>query len=172
MNSPIETGLFLPIRFYETLAEQDRFKRISEGVALIDEVYIYADCRYLLPFQITFYQDDTTVTVEWKAICTDTGDEIVLPYDPNNWESYFNGTYEWVSYLGTEDLTGQLSNGRFYIQVILTNSLSEIRNFYSDIFVIRNCSDYYDENNYRLTTPNNNDRRLIDATNLRITTNI
>ena len=48
----------------------------------------------------------------------------------------------------------------------------QMRKFYSDEFVIRNCSAYYDENNYRLTTPNNKDKRLVDTTNLRITKNI
>lgn len=169
MNSPIETGLFLPIRFYETLTEQNRYKKISEGVALIDEVYIYADCKHLLPFQIVFAQDDTTSTIEWKLICTDTGDEIDLPYNASSWETYLNNGYEWDSYLGDDDFSGITFNGKFYFVVTITNSLAEVTNYYSDVFVIRNCDSYYDDSNYRITSPSNNDKRLIDTTDLRIT---
>lgn len=172
MNSPIETGLFLPIRFYNTLAEQNRFKRISEGVSTIDEIYIYADCKYLLPFQIVFFQDEVTVSIDWKLICTDTEEETILPFNAANWETYFDGTYEWVSYLGTEDLTGLVANGRYYFQVDITNSVTAVSSYYSDVFVIRNCNSYYTDTNYRLTTPDNNNKRSIDITDLRITTNI
>ena len=172
MNSPIETGLFLPIRFYETLTEQNRYKRISTGVALIDEIYIYADCKYLLPFQVVFFQDSTTSSIAWTLICSDTGEEIILPYNASEWETYNNQDFEWISYIGITDLSGLLSNGKFYIKLKVTNILSEVKEFYSDEFVIRNCSAYYDENNYRLTSPNQNDRRLIDTTNLRITKNL
>ena len=172
MNSPIETGLFLPIRFYETLTEQNRYKRISTGVALIDEIYIYADCKYLLPFQVVFFQDSTTSSIAWTLICSDTGEETILPYNASEWETYNNQDFEWISYIGITDLSGLLSNGKFYIKLEITNILSEVKEFYSDEFVIRNCSAYYDENNYRLTSPNKNDRRLIDTTNLRITKNL
>ena len=172
MNSPIETGLFLPIRFYETLTEQNRYKRISTGVALIDEIYIYADCKYLLPFQVVFFQDSTTSSISWTLICSDTGEETILPYNASEWETYNNQDFEWISYIGITDLSGLLSNGKFYIKLEVTNILSEVKEFYSDEFVIRNCSAYYDENNYRLTSPNQNDRRMIDTNNLRITKNL
>ena len=172
MNSPIETGLFLPIRFYETLNEQNRYKRISSGVALVDEVYIYADCKYLLPFQVVFFQDSTTASTAWTLVCSDTGDEIELPYNASEWELYGNNEYEWISYLGLTDVSGLLFNGKFYIRLSVTNIASEVKEFYSDEFIVRNCNAYYEENNYRLTTPNQSDRRLIDTTNLRITKNI
>jgi len=74
--------------------------------------------------------------------------------------------------LGTEDLTGLVANGRYYFQVDITNSVATVSSYYSDVFVIRNCNSYYADTNYRLTTPDNNNKRAIDITDLRITTNI
>jgi len=121
MNSPIETGLFLPIRFYDTLAEQNRFKRISEGVALIDEVYIYADCKLLLPFQIVKLYS-ASHTLKWYLICIDTEETVELDVDYAYWELYDNGTYTWISYLGQQDLSGYTSNGMYYIQLQISVS--------------------------------------------------
>lgn len=171
MNSPLETGLFLPIRFYETLAEQDRFKRISEGVSLIDEVYVYADCKTLLPFQIvTAYT--LGYSFKWYIVCLDTENisEMVVDYD--YWEGWSTADNLWISYLGNQDLSAYTSNGRHYIQVDFKDNNNVVKSFYSDIFVIRNCNNYYEDNNYRITSSSNSDRRLIDVTDLRITTNI
>jgi hypothetical protein len=170
MNSPIETGLFLPIRFYDTLAEQNRFKRISEGVALIDEVYIYADCKLLLPFQIVKIYS-VSHTIRWYLICIDTEETVELDVDYDYWELYDNGTYMWISYLGQQDLSAYTSNGMYYIQLEITDDESNISYYYSDIFVIRNCSGYYPDDNYRITSPMQMDKRLIDTTDLRIITN-
>lgn len=169
MNSPIETGLFLPIRFYETLAEQNRFKRIAEGVALIDEIYIYADCNLLLPFQIV-KQSSASHTIQWFLVCIDESESELL-YTEAEWEFYDNGTYTWISYLGQQNLNAYTTNGMFYIRLEVTDSDSNVSTYYSDVFLIRNCDSYYDDTNYRLTSPSNSDKRLIDTTDLRIITN-
>ena len=93
MNSPIETGLFLPIRFYASIAEQDRFKRTSEGVALPNEVYIFVDCKSLAPFQVIVPSISDQSGGELQLIGTDItlvcvdGERIALPYNATHWQS-------------------------------------------------------------------------------------
>jgi hypothetical protein len=171
MNSTIETGLFLPIRFYETLAEQDRFKRTSEGVALINEVYIFADCKTLCPFQIILPRYSATITQKWRIYCVNETMPAELPVNATEWEIYDDGTKHWISYLGTCDLRGYTNNGKSYLEVEIIDSDTVSHFYYSDLFIINNCDDLYETSNFRLTSPSVNDKRTIDGTNLRITTN-
>ena len=169
MNSTIETGLFLPIRFYDTLAEQDRFKRTSEGVSLINEVYIFVDCKTLAPFQIIFPRYSLALNITWRIYCIDDPDPIVLPVDYANWEFYFDGTKHHISYLGTADLTGFVNNGKNYIEVTVTDNDNKMFTYYSDFFIVNNCYELYETTNFRLTSPSDSDKRTVDGTNLRIT---
>lgn len=172
MNSPLESGLFLPIRFYNALTEQDRYKRSSQGTSLIDEVFIFADYKTLCPFQVVFQQSAVNTSISWKLICVDTEEEITMPYTAACWEEYTDGTYLWTSYLGNDDFSSVVYNGLFYIELTIEDADSETYVLYSDLFVVRNGAAAYDTENYRITSPSNADKRLIDATNLRITTNI
>jgi hypothetical protein len=168
MNSPLETGLFLPIRFYNTLAEQDRYKRSSLGTSLVNEVFIYVDCKTLAPFQIVKAFSIAHNDAIWKLICVDGTETITLPYNSAAWEYYGDGTYTWISYLGTENLTGYLNNGLYYLEVTLVDNNSETFIYYSDLFVVANCDDLYATTDYRLTSQSIMDKRLINATDLRI----
>lgn len=172
MNSPIESGLFLPVRFYKTLAEQDRYKRISTGVALVDEVYIYADCSTLLPFQLILdqYCEEGIVSASIKLVCVD-GDEVTLPYNVSCWELWNDTTNQlsYLSYLGTDDFTGLIGNGKYYIEITVVDMCEYTTVNYSDLFVIRNCESTYDVAEYRITSPSQEDKRLINTTDLRIT---
>ena len=172
MNSPIETGLFLPIRFYESLGEQDRYKRISKGVALPDEVFVYVDCDTLAPFQVVIKDNEELESVDWSIICLDTEEETVLPYTAADWEYWAYVPEQRLSYLGTTSLSGYVTNGRSYLELTVTTSyLAEtyINKYYSDIFVIKNCSDFYETDDYRITSTSNIEKRAIDVTDLRIT---
>jgi hypothetical protein len=173
MNSPLETGLFLPIRFYTSLEEQNRYKRTSTGVALVDETYIYVDCVALAPFQIILEQfcDTGIVSAVITLICTDNNAETALPYTESCWELWFDYTNRrtYLSYLGTDDFSAYTYNGRYYIKLDVVDMCEYTTTYYSDIFVIRNCAVPYDLNEYRATSQNINDKRLIDTSNLRIT---
>lgn len=171
MNSTLESGLFLPIRFYGTLAEQDRYKTLSVGVGLLDENYIYADCKTLVPFQVVFSQVDVNISISWKLICVDSLEETSMPYTAACWEEYVDVDQQmiWTSYLGTDDFTGTVDNGKYYIVLTIKDAQGVDRVYYSDIFIIRNCSTTYDVDDYRITTPSNDDKRLINTSDLRIT---
>lgn len=171
MNSPIETGLFLPIRFYETLAEQDRFKRTSEGVALLNEVYVFVDCKSLAPFQLILPQFSLSLTVTWRIYCIDDTAPVELPYNDTDWEFYSDGYKHWISYLGAGDLTGYVNNGKSYLEVTITDNDAVEHIQYSDFFIVNNCGELYETTNFRLTSQSTNDKRTIDGTNLRIITN-
>jgi hypothetical protein len=171
MNSPLETGLFLPIRFYESLAEQDRYKHQSVGVSYIDENFVYVDCKTLAPFQLLFSQMAVNRTISWKVICEGTLEETTMPYNAEHWQEYVDIDLQliWTSYLGNDDFTGMLSNGRHWIEITIEDADAYTRVYYSDKFVIMNCiTSPYDIAEYRKTTPSDSDLRLIDATNLRI----
>jgi len=172
MNSPLETGLFLPIRFYNTLAEQDRYKRMSEGVALLDEAFVYADCKSLCPFQIILkqYCEEGVSDVIFDLVCYD-GNITTLPYTPASWELWSDTTNQlsYFSYLGNDDFTGLIESGKYYIQLTVIDMCGYTNTYYSDYFVVRNCDIFYDTDNYRLTSPSQDDKRLINVTDLRIT---
>lgn len=171
MNSPLETGLFLPLRFYDTLAEQDRYKVQSEGMALLPENYVHVDCTTLAPFQIVFSQVANNTSIAFKLVCVDTGAETILPYDAAHWEEIIDTALQliWTSYLGTDDFTGLIGNGKYYLVVSIEDAYPYTRTFYSDVFMISNCvAGAYDTLEYRKWTSSDNDLRLIDATNLRI----
>jgi len=172
MNSPLETGLFLPLRFYNTITEQDRFKRNSIGLSLIDEIYLYADCDTLMPFQIYLTELDDIVDITINLICED-GTSTVLPYNSTEWEFYVD-ELQWVSYLGTDSFLGLYTKGRYYLQVDieLDNTDNTVLSFYSDIFAVGDCATgSSDSIDYRTTTPSIMDKRLVDINtdDLRIT---
>lgn len=170
MNSPLEQGLFLPIRFYSSLTEQNRYKRISTGVSLVDETYVYVDCVSLAPFQIILdsFCDSGLFEVTFNLICTDTESVTTLPYNPEHWEWYVDSTNQriYFSYLGNDDFTDLLYNGKYYIQLIVEDTCEQTDTYYSDVFVIKNCAVPYDNNEYRITSANQNDKRLVDLDNL------
>jgi hypothetical protein len=170
MNSPLETGLFLPIRFYDTKAEQDRYKSQSEGVSLIDQCFIHVDCDSLAPFQIiSNYENATAFPITWKIICAGEESEEFLDFNADHWEEYVDSNgYLHVSYLGNDNLGVSLGNGRFYLQVDYAVGYRGYI-FYSDIFVVSNSSNVYSVQIYRKWSNNDGDLRLVDATDLRIT---
>jgi hypothetical protein len=171
MNSQFETGLFLPLRFYHNLSEQDRYKRLSEGVALADQCYIHADCVTLCPFQIILkqYCEEGIATITNTLICID-GTETALSYTAASWELWSDTTnrLSYLSYLGDSDFTGQIGNGKYYIKLTIVDMCGYTNTYYSDIFIIRNCGSVvptYDTVDYRITSPSDDDKRMIDTTN-------
>lgn len=170
MNSPLESGLFLPIRFYESLDQQDRFKRISEGVSIPNEVYIFVDCKSLAPFQLILAQFSFSLTVTWRIYCIDESIPTELPFNASDWEFYYDNHKHWISYLGTGDLTGYINNGKYYLEVMIRDFDNLDHYYYSDIFIVDNCNELYETTNFRLTSQSTKDKRTIDGTNLRIIT--
>lgn len=168
----LESGLFLPIRFYNASTEQDRYKRHSTGVALTEYNYPYVDCVSLAPFQLSYTKDVGALTVEFNAYCADNNTQISLTFNAAEWQEYIssNGTY-YLSYLGEGDFTGELSNGTYYFGVAITFTDSERIEFYSDLFRVKNCDDTaYEIEEYRVHSPKVGElKRAIDATDLRIT---
>jgi len=174
MNSDLESGLFLPIRFYATLAEQERYKRQMEGIALLPENYIHVDCKTLAPFQVVFQQMALNTSVSWKLVCADDTTEIDMPYNASHWEEFvkFDEQLIWTSYLGNDDFTGLISNGKYYVVLTIVDANNYTRVFYSDFFMVSNCDEFYDTQNYRKFSPSNTDLRKINVANdLRIITN-
>lgn len=169
----IETGLYLPIRFYQTSTEQDRYKRHSLGVSLTELNYPYVDCASLAPFQIRHATDSETNyapnAVILTAICADTNTVIPLPYNAAFWENYNANDVNWLSYLGGDDFTGLLQNGLYYLEVYFAFPSGDNWTYYSDLFRISNCGIAYDTEEYRVYSETIEDtKRLIDVTDLRI----
>jgi len=164
----------LPVRFYNTLAEQDRYKRISKGVALVEEIYIYGDCKTLLPFQVILnnYCEEGIVSAVITMVCA-SGDEFELPFNTSFWELWSNTTTQQthLSYLGTDDFSGFFGNGTYYIKLDVIDMCENTSTYYSDFFVIANCDSTYDVDEYRITSQSNSDKRLvnINTNDLRIT---
>jgi len=176
MNSNLESGLFLPIRFYNSLWEQNRYKRLSVGVGLLDSVYIHVDCTHLAPFQVVLnnYCEEGVSSVTFNLICIDGTETISLPFNANYWELYSNYDTQTTtfSYLGEDDFSASTTNGKWYIELIVNDMCENTSTFYSDLFVIASCGvseTIFATENYRVTSNNPNDKRLIDTTNLRIT---
>lgn len=158
----------MPLRFYPTLQEQDRFKTHVVGVSFIDLNYVHADCRALIPFQIAFVNAQLLENIEWSAVCVDTGDEISLVWNNAKWEQWYDTEkgQVYVSYLGSDDLDG-LGNGKYYLKVTFPDAYP-IRTFYSDEFIISNCASPADISEYRRWN-NDTDLRKINVNDLRIT---
>jgi len=168
--SELESGLLLPIRFYNALSEQDRYKNQSKGVSLTELNYPFVDCSKLAPFQLYTPSLDysMSISIQFKAVCADTEQVITLPYDGTKWleEATDNGNY-W-SYLGNDDFSGLLNNGLFYLTVNIVFGDGNMLKFYSDLFMIGNCAEAsYDTDEFRLWGKGN-DFRSIDLTDLRI----
>ncbi len=166
----LESGLFLPIRFYYQQTEQDRFKPQSEGVALTELNYPYVDCVSLAPFQVTYVNNVLALGVHLNAFCADSGEMISLTYNSAHWQEFIDtdGVYH-LSYMGTDDFTGELNNGLYYLGVVIQFSNGSPY-FYSDLFMIKNCSDTpYDTEEFRVHSPKVGTLyRTIDGTDLRI----
>lgn len=166
----LESGLLLPIRFYDTYEEQDRFKNQSVGVALTEQNYPYVDCKTLAPFQIVYAQMDYATSISWKLVCADTGAETSLTFTASEWQEYIDGDAQLVytSYLGEGDFSSEAYNGLFYFEVTIVDAQAETRIFYSDLFMIDNCGETaYNVEEYRIWN-SQTDIRAIDANDLRI----
>jgi len=169
MNN-LESGLFLPIRFYQYMTEQDRYKPQSEGVALTELNYPYIDCKTLAPFQLRFSSFSTALGVTFAAYCAESHTETSLAYNAAHWNEYIDseGNY-FLSYLGTDDFTGDLTNGLYYFKVTIQFS-GPTPYYYSDLVMINNCEETpYEIEEYRVYSPEVGELyRAIDATDLRI----
>ena len=141
--SGLETGLLLPIRFYRTLAEQDRYKNQSLGVALTELNYPYVDCTKLAPFQVnvsdSFTEIDFPMEYSLTAICVDTGERINLPINITHWSQLIYGDTYSLSYFGTDDFTGLLSNALYYLEIYADFEAWGVTYFYSDLFRTFGC---------------------------------
>ena len=172
MNN-LESGLYLPIRFYLAQSEQDRNKRHSTGVALTELNYPYVDCVSLAPFQVSFPSGSMLKTVLLYATCVDDGVLIPLTLQTTDYHEIIrsDGMY-FFSYLGTGNFSGVLSNGLHYLTLAIVIG-EESNDFYSDLFMIKNCAEtQYDTTEYRMydTRDSRSGKlRLVDATDLRIT---
>lgn len=165
----LESGLLLPIRFYWNISEQDRYKRHSQGVALTELNYLYVDCTKLAPFQISFMNDSTALGIEMDIVCANGTVVTPLPYDASKWHEYVADGMYYLSYLGNDDFSGLTSNGLHYLVVTITTPIGD-RSWYSDLFMIANCSTTpYEDDNYRTWTgADRTSLRKVDATDLRI----
>ncbi len=164
----LESGLILPLRFYRSKAEQDRYKNHVDGVAFLPENYVHVDCVAFAPFQIALLtSNDNEPAITWKIVCAETEEETNLPVNGASWEQYFDATNQilYVSYLGNDDLSGYADKGMYYFVVSYTEL---VETFYSDFFYISNCANPDDIHEYRRWA-NKGDRRKIDTNDLRIT---
>jgi len=175
MNN-LESGLYLPIRFYAEQSEQDRHKRHSLGVSLTELNYPYVDCTSLAPFQVSFMSPTVASEILLYAKCADTDELISLTLQPTDYHEIVNsdGIY-YFSYLGSGNFAGDLNNGLYYLVIVIVVG-EESNNFYSDLFMIKNCADAepYDIGEYRAFVSGSQIRsddnlRAIDTTDLRIT---
>lgn len=169
MNS-LESGLFLPIRFYWNISEQDRYKRHSLGVSLTDLNYVHVDCTTLAPFQISYMQGVTALGVSIALVCANGDNIVALPYNSAHWHEYIDdeGMY-FLSYLGDDDFSSYTDNGLKYLIVTIQTSSGD-RSWYSDLFMISNCetTPYGVEEFRSWVGSDSTNLRAIDATDLRI----
>lgn len=169
--SNLESGLFLPIRFYLKETEQDRYKRHSLGVALTELNYPYVDCKTLAPFQVSYDSPIYSELILFYAACADTGELTSLDVNSEHWkENIENGNEYSLSYLGSDDFSGVLSNGMYYLIVVVSFSGEVTADFFSDMIMISNCGAENDTDEFRIHSkqPGAN-FRAIDVTDLRIT---
>jgi hypothetical protein len=101
-----------------------------------------------------------------KAVCVDSGEEIPLPFTAVCWEEYIDVDDQIVheSYLGNDNFSGYLWNGLYYLVITIVDAEPVTRLFYSDLFMIGNCTSPDDLNEYRIYDS--------DQTHLRITDNV
>lgn len=151
MNSPLETGLFLPIRFYDSSYEQDRYKSQSEGVAVLDINLIHVDCDSLAPFQIPinytgFISTPNNNQITWQLNCAGGDSQIELPYNAGCWQEYLDQTtlIFYTSYLGTDNFSGAVPNGRYYITLMIEDANNQLKIYWSDLFIVSNAGSPYD----------------------------
>jgi hypothetical protein len=139
MINELETNLYLPIRFYNTIAEQDRYKPHVIGVSFIDLNYPYADQTVLAPFQVILqYYCATIDSIELYIICTDTLESVTLDVHLEHWEVYVDTVNEitYLSYLGNDDFSGLIGKGLHHLQLGVTDDCSNDSNYYSDYFMV------------------------------------
>ena len=169
MNN-LESGLYLPIRFYQNLSEQDRNKRQSIGVALTELNYVYIDCATLAPFQLLYPDTSAFISANIDVICANSGTIVNIPYNGASWNDKANDFgSNTLTYSGDATLTG-LGNGLFYMAVNVVLA-SETQTLYSDLFMIKNCGETsYTTQDFRIHNQQaGNNFRAIDPTDLRIT---
>lgn len=135
----LESGLLLPIRFYNNKEEQDRYKNQSQGVALTELNYPYVDCAKLAPFQIILPQVELAVEFVLKAICANTGTTITLPFNAVHWQETVLNSIHWVSYLGTDTFTSLSGNNLYYLELFLAFEDEGHLYYYSDLFMTLPC---------------------------------
>ena len=167
MNN-LESGLFLPIRFYDDLNQQDRFKNQSKDVKLIEINYPFVDCVSLAPFQVIRPFEYNTDSVVLTIICLSTGEETELPFHSGKWEEHIIGDYIYLSYLGNDDFSGLLEKGIYYLRLDITDTQPVTYSKYSDLFSIANCANPDDLNEYRRWNDSNGLRKINSADDLRI----
>jgi len=168
-NTQLEQGLFLPIRFYTSITEKEKYKPLSQGVAN-NYSYVYVDSNRLIPFQIYIPYLYVIETVNITLHCVETGETTSL----GDVASKCVGTYEFevgldrgvLIYKGDARGLG-LATGLHYIDVNLSSPNGDII-LYSDDFMISEIIPLAQED-LRVHSPSPESFRLIDATNLRIT---
>jgi hypothetical protein len=174
----LESGLFLPIRFYGSLAEQNRYRPHAEGVSYIKENYVVVDSVSLAPFQLLLADTQPLIGIDWKLICSDTGEETpcetprIYPETNPTWEDYIeSGGFRHLSYLGNS--ANSMNNGLYYLYVSVSIQYDPeteiVREFYSDEFRINNSASPHDITEYRRYSDNPSDKRIVDPNTLRIT---
>lgn len=166
----IESQLILPIRFYNFLTEQDRYKRHSIGVALTELNYPYVDATTLAPFQILGNEvADDLMSITWAIVCADTGVETALTYSDDHWaDNVLDYAEHRTMYLGTQDLSAFTDNGLYYLKVVITYASGAVT-YYSDLFMINNAGDDpFEIDMFRSWSSSSADLRAIDTTDLRI----
>lgn len=168
----LESGLFLPIRFYLQKTEQDRYKAHSVGVSLLPECFPHIDCKSLAPFQLNYNSEVLSDLILFYAYCANTEQINSLLVDSAHWNEHIsNGTDYSLSYMGTDDFTGELNNGLYYFVVVVAFPDEITATYYSDLVMVSNCGgDSYDIEEYRVHSHQSGSNfRAIDATDLRIT---
>lgn len=118
-NSLIEAGLFLPLRIYSSLDQQERFKPLSQGVSN-KYSYVYVDSLALIPFQ----GYGLGVVTDVIAVCVDTGEETSLP----DIASKVNTLYGVYGYFGDGSCVLE-PNTLYYLKIVANNAT-----LYSEIF--------------------------------------
>lgn len=137
----IETGLYLPIRFYQKLTEQDRYKRHALGVSLTELNYAYVDCQSLAPFQLVYDNEQFATSIGMDVICADSGERSVFAYNASLWDDVIvTDTLHHLSYNAGGWYVG-LTNGKYYLEVTINIPGTSPIVFFSDLFMVGNCDD-------------------------------
>jgi hypothetical protein len=168
----INSGLILPFRFYDSIEKQMRYRGCGRDWTGDDirhrEYLICYGCK-LLPFQIVrSTSPSTTTNLSIVNIDTEVETDLTAYVDSDDWIIETVGEYDYITYLGKEDIL----NGSSCV-IDTCNYYAKFSDgdytWYSEIFKVVKSG--FDSAEYRIWSKARGAFRSWDGTDLRIVKN-